>query len=86
MVAKRIIPCLDVEDRRVVKGIAFKSVRDAGDPVEMAHDYNRQRADEPVFLDIGASCKSRKTLLDVVEKIPREVFMLPTSGGGIRRH
>ena len=84
MVAKRIIPCLDVDEGRVVKGIAFKGIRDAGDPVEMARQYNRQQADELVFLDIGASYKSKTTMLQVVEQISREVFIPLTVGGGIR--
>lgn len=84
MLAKRIIPCLDVDDGRVVKGIKFKEIRDAGDPVELARFYNDQGADELVFLDIGASYKSRETLIEVVEKVSREVFIPLTVGGGIR--
>ena len=84
MLAKRIIPCLDVDDGRVVKGIKFKEIRDAGDPVELARFYNDQGADELVFLDIGASYKSRETLIEVVEQVSREVFIPLTVGGGIR--
>lgn len=84
MLAKRIIPCLDVDDGRVVKGIKFKEIRDAGDPVELARFYNQQGADELVFLDIGASYKSRETLIDVVRQVSNEVFIPLTVGGGIR--
>ena len=84
MLAKRIIPCLDVDDGRVVKGIKFKEIRDAGDPVELARFYNEQGADELIFLDIGASYKSRETLIEVVENVSREVFIPLTVGGGIR--
>ena len=84
MLAKRIIPCLDVDDGRVVKGIKFKEIRDAGDPVELARFYNEQGADELVFLDIGASYKSRETLIDVVRQVSNEVFIPLTVGGGIR--
>lgn len=84
MLATRIIPCLDVEDGRVVKGIKFKEIRDAGDPVELAKIYNDQGADELEFLDIGASYKSRDIMIDVVEKVSREVFIPLTVGGGIR--
>lgn len=84
MLAIRIIPCLDVDDGRVVKGIKFKEIKDAGDPVELAKLYNSQGADEITFLDIGASYKSRDILLDVVEKVSREVFVPLTVGGGIR--
>jgi cyclase len=82
--AKRIIPCLDVDDGRVVKGIKFKGIQDAGDPVELARRYNDEGADELVFLDIGASYKSRATLLDVVRKVAAEVFIPLCVGGGIR--
>jgi cyclase len=82
--AKRIIPCLDVDDGRVVKGIQFKGVKDAGDPVELARRYNEEGADELTFLDIGASYKSRATLLKVVERVAREVFIPLCVGGGIR--
>ena len=84
MQAKRIIPCLDVDDGRVVKGIKFKGIQDAGDPVEFAHRYNADGADELTFLDIGASYKSRATLLDVVRKVAAEVFIPLCVGGGIR--
>ncbi|MDR1506702.1 MAG: imidazole glycerol phosphate synthase subunit HisF [Treponema sp.] len=84
MQAKRIIPCLDVDDGRVVKGIQFKGIQDAGDPVELARRYNDDGADELVFLDIGASYKSRATLLDVVRKVAAEVFIPLCVGGGIR--
>ncbi|GHV21394.1 hypothetical protein FACS189494_06710 [Spirochaetia bacterium] len=82
--AKRIIPCLDVDDGRVVKGVKFKGVADAGDPVEMARRYNDDDADELTFLDIGASYKSRATLLGVVERVAREVFIPLCVGGGVR--
>ena len=84
MLAKRIIPCLDVDNGRVVKGIKFKELRDAGDPVELAAMYNEQGADELTFLDIGASYKSREIMIDVVERVSREVFIPFTVGGGIR--
>ncbi len=83
MLAKRIIPCLDVKDGRVVKGINFIGLRDAGDPVETAEFYNTQGADELVFLDITASHEQRKTMVDVVERTARKVFMPLTVGGGI---
>lgn len=84
MITKRIIPCLDVKDGRVVKGTNFVNLRDAGDPVEIAKLYNTQGADELVFLDITASHENRDTIVDVVEKTSREVFMPLTVGGGIR--
>jgi len=84
MQAKRIIPCLDVDDGRVVKGVKFKGIRDAGDPVELARRYNADGADELTFLDIGASYKSRKTLMDVVRQVAAEVFIPLCVGGGIR--
>ena len=84
MQAKRIIPCLDVDDGRVVKGVKFKGIRDAGDPAELARRYNADGADELTFLDIGASYKSRETLLDVVSKVAKEVFIPLCVGGGIR--
>jgi imidazole glycerol-phosphate synthase subunit HisF len=83
MLAKRIIPCLDVKDGRVVKGINFVSLRDAGDPVENARMYNDEGADELVFLDITASHEKRKTIVDVVSRVAEEVFMPFTVGGGI---
>lgn len=84
MLATRIIPCLDVDHGRVVKGIQFKGIRDAGDPVERAREYNQQGADEIAFLDIGASPGSRKILIDVVEKVSSQVFVPMTVGGGVR--
>lgn len=84
MLAKRIIPCLDVTAGRVVKGVNFVNLRDAGDPVELADRYNRQGADEVVFLDITASSDDRKTMVDVVFRTARKVFIPLTVGGGIR--
>jgi len=84
MLAKRIIPCLDVRDGRVVKGINFVNLRDAGDPVESASAYSREGADEIVFLDITASVEKRKTILEVVKKTAEHVFIPLTVGGGIR--
>lgn len=84
MLATRIIPCLDVDEGRVVKGVQFQDLVDAGDPVALARHYNDQHADELVFLDIGASHKSQQTMLDVVERVSREVFIPLTVGGGIR--
>ncbi len=84
MLAKRIIPCLDVTGGRVVKGVNFVGLRDAGDPVELAARYNEQGADELVFLDITASSDGRDTMVDVVDRTAREVFIPLTVGGGIR--
>ncbi len=84
MLAKRIIPCLDVRDGRVVKGVSFQNLTDAGDPVENAKFYDEQGADELVFLDITASHEKRKTILDVVERTANDVFMPLTVGGGIK--
>lgn len=84
MLAKRIIPCLDVTGGRVVKGVNFVGLRDAGDPVELAARYNEQSADELVFLDITASSDGRDTMVDVVARTAREVFIPLTVGGGIR--
>ena len=84
MLTIRVIPCLDVEDGRVVKGTQFKRIRDAGDPAELAAMYNSQGADEIIFLDIGATYRNRKTMVDVVEKVSRLVFIPLTVGGGIR--
>ena len=84
MLAKRIIPCLDVKDGRVVKGVNFVNIRDAGDPVDNAIFYDKQGADELVFLDITASHEKRKIILDVVEKTATDVFMPLTVGGGIK--
>ncbi len=83
--AKRIIPCLDVDNGRVVKGVNFIDIRDAGDPVEVAARYNREGADEITFLDITASSDDRKTTIDMVEAIASEVFIPLTVGGGIRK-
>ncbi|MEM7293065.1 MAG: imidazole glycerol phosphate synthase subunit HisF [Pseudomonadota bacterium] len=82
--AKRIIPCLDVDDGRVVKGVQFVDIRDAGDPVEVAKRYNTEGADEITFLDITASSDNRRTMVDVVERVADEVFIPLTVGGGIR--
>jgi len=84
MPAKRIIPCLDVDDGRVVKGVRFKNLRDAGDPAELAGLYDREGADEVVFLDITASSDNRDILLDVVARTADEVFIPLTVGGGVR--
>jgi len=84
MLTKRIIPCLDVTAGRVVKGINFVSLRDAGDPVELAAFYNSEGADELVFLDITASYENRATMLDVVRRTAEQVFIPVTVGGGIR--
>jgi len=84
MLTKRIIPCLDVTDGRVVKGTKFLRLRDAGDPVECAIEYNRQGADELVFLDITASSDNRRTMIDVVRRTAEQCFMPLTVGGGIR--
>ena len=84
MLAKRIIPCLDVRDGRVVKGVNFVNIRDAGDPVELAKFYSDQGADEIVFLDITATSDARDTVADVVERTASEVFVPLTVGGGIR--
>jgi len=83
MLAKRIIPCLDVRDGRVVKGTRFVNIRDAGDPVERAEFYNREGADEIVFLDITASVEGRRAIIDVVRKTAEVVFIPLTVGGGI---
>ena len=84
MLAKRIIPCLDVKDGRVVKGVNFVNIRDAGDPVELARYYSDQGADEIVFLDITATSDARDTVADVVERTAAQVFVPLTVGGGIR--
>lgn len=84
MYAKRIIPCLDVKDGRVVKGVSFVNLRDAGDPVEAAAAYDRQGADELVLLDIMASHEDRSTMIDIVERVAEQVFIPFTVGGGIR--
>ncbi len=84
MLAKRIIPCLDVNNGRVVKGVNFVDIRDAGDPVELARFYSDQGADEIVFLDITATSDGRKSVVDVIEGTGRQVFVPLTVGGGIR--
>lgn len=84
MLALRVIPCLDVKDGRVVKGVNFVSLRDAGDPVEQARAYDREGADEITFLDIAASHENRDTILDVVARTAAEVFIPLTVGGGVR--
>lgn len=84
MLTKRIIPCLDVTDGRVVKGVNFIDLQDVGDPVEVARAYNEQGADELVFLDITATSDERNTMVDVVERTAAEVFIPLTVGGGIR--
>lgn len=83
MLAKRIIPCLDVDDGRVKKGVNFVNLTDVGDPVEIAAQYQEQGADELVFLDITATNQKRKTMIDVVEKVSSQVFMPLTIGGGV---
>src|SRR5918996_5302051 len=83
MLVKRIIPCLDVREGRVVKGVQFVDIRDAGDPVEVAQVYDREGADELVFLDITASYEQRKIILDVVARTAEHVFMPLTVGGGV---
>ena len=84
MLTKRLIPCLDVDAGRVVKGISFVNLRDAGDPAELASVYDREGGDELVFLDITASSQARDTMVEVVQKVSQEVFIPLTVGGGIR--
>jgi len=84
MLTKRIIPCLDVKDNRVVKGVHFLNLQDAGDPVELGTRYSDSGADELVFLDITATIRSRKTIVELVEKVAENVFIPFTVGGGIR--
>ena len=84
MLAKRIIPCLDVRDGKVVKGVNFQGIREVGDPVECAEEYNRQGADEIVFYDITASHEGRGVFLDVVRETAKRVFVPLTVGGGIK--
>jgi imidazole glycerol-phosphate synthase subunit HisF len=84
MLTKRIIPCLDVKDGRVVKGVSFVNLKDAGDPVEIAAAYDGEGADELCFLDITASHENRQTIIDVVERTAARVFMPVTVGGGVR--
>lgn len=83
MLTKRIIPCLDVRDGKVVKGVHFVGIQEVGDPVELAKKYNDQRADELAFLDITATWQGRKTMVDVVRKVAEQVFIPLTVGGGI---
>ncbi len=82
--ATRVIPCLDVDDGRVVKGVNFENLRDAGDPVELAERYDREGADELTFLDVTASSSGRSTMIDVVKRTADQVFIPLTVGGGIR--
>src|SRR5215471_9926186 len=84
MLARRVIPCLDVDGGRVVKGVSFVGLRDAGDPVELAARYDLEGADELVFLDITASSEGRATMVDVVRRTAEQVFIPFTVGGGIR--
>ena len=84
MQIKRIIPCLDIYKGRVVKGVNFENLKDAGDPVEIAKKYNDLKADEIVFLDISASLENRRTMLDVMKRAAKEVTIPLTVGGGIR--
>lgn len=84
MLAKRIIPCLDVDKGRVVKGVNYVNIKDAGDPVELAKFYNSEGADELVFLDISASYENRETMLNVIRQVAKQVFIPFTVGGGIR--
>ena len=83
MLAKRIIPCLDVKDGRVVKGTKFLDLKDAGDPVELAKYYNKEGADELCFLDITASHEKRKTIIEIFQSVANQVFIPFTVGGGI---
>ena len=84
MIVPRVIPCLDVTDGRVVKGVNFVGLRDAGDPVQLAARYDREGADELVFLDITASSDNRQTMVSMVNKVAEQVFIPFTVGGGIR--
>lgn len=84
MLAKRVIPCLDIANGRVVKGVRFEDLKDAGDPVEVARRYDEQGADELVFLDISASHEARGTLFKTVEQVAREIYIPLTVGGGVR--
>lgn len=84
MLATRIIPCLDVDDGRVMKGIRFSTLKDAGDPVELARRYNDQGADELTFLDVGASYKRRDIMVEIVERVSKVIFIPLTVGGGLR--
>ena len=85
MLTKRIIPCLDIKNGRTVKGVNFVSLRDAGDPVELAEIYSKEGADELVFLDITATEEKRKTLLDLVSKVAQKISIPFTVGGGISK-
>lgn len=85
MLTRRVIPCLDVTDGRVVKGVRFQGLRDAGDPVELAARYDAEGADELIFLDISATAEGRATMVDVVRETARQVFIPLTVGGGVRR-
>ena len=85
MLAKRIIPCLDVKDNRVVKGVNFLNLRDAGDPIELGKRYSDEGADELVFLDITATIRSNRTIVDLVERVAANVFIPFTVGGGITK-
>src|SRR5699024_7652563 len=84
MIKKRIIPCLDVKDGRVVKGVQFKGLRDIGNPVELAEYYNNEAADELVFLDITKTEKRHKMMLDIISETTTKLFIPLTTGGGIR--
>src|SRR3990170_6502661 len=84
MLAKRVIPCLDVDGGRVVKGVRFEQLRDAGDPVELAAHYDREGADELVFLDITATLEDRSATLEVISRTAEEVFIPLTVGGGVK--
>lgn len=84
MLTKRIIPCLDIKEGRVVKGVKFLGLKDAGSPIEVAKVYDKERADELVFLDITASFENRKTLVELVDKIAQNIYMPFTVGGGVR--
>ena len=84
MIAKRIIPCLDVKDSKVVKGVNFVGLRELGDPVEMAKRYSEQGADEIVFLDISATYEARQTIVDIVERTAKNIHVPFTVGGGVR--
>lgn len=84
MITKRIIPCLDVDMGRVVKGVNFVNLKDVGDPVEIAEFYNKEGADEIVFLDISATHEGRATMIDVVRKTAEKLFIPLTVGGGIK--
>ena len=83
MLAKRLIPCLDIKDGQTVKGVNFVNLRQAGDPVELARAYSEQGADELVFLDISATVEKRKTMVDIVNKVAKEIYIPFTVGGGI---